>query len=735
MNRRSSFFVTPCVSLSLLLIAGMLPNRLSAQDGAEDVVVSYGGQLITVTLPARAQKDAAANAKAAPAARVLRLENASNIELHDAVLVKLTAGSDIQALAARYHLTVAPGPLAGVWELSAVGDVRAAIAAAAALRTEPEVVWVEQVVGAPARLRVVPDDLTPAQWHLKNDGTLFGTVGNDLNVVGAWTAGATGLGVNITVVDSGFDLTHPDLTANLKTALGRDIVSDDADPSAEGSYVASIDEDIEAHGTAVAGVAAARGNNSIGVTGVAYQAGIIPIRLIVGVGISNSQKASALGWRAAATDTVVADRTSVSNNSWGPSDEGIDRGALSDDLSTVEKTALATGVTAGRGGKGVVYVFASGNGRADRGAVSHGSDSADFDGYASNRLVMAIGATNSLAAASGYSEAGVCLFANAPVGDNAGIITTDRQGLDKGFNRDVSPGGDYTLNGSGVIGTSFAAPQAAGVAALILGQNPNLTWRDVRHIIARTAVKVNPTDDTWRTLPVPTGGGPALHWSPLFGFGRIDATAAVAAVAGWTLIPGEVTPLQATASVQQAIPDGSLTGVGGNLTIATNADFRIETVEFAVTVTHADQSQLTYTLTAPSGAKSVVTGRKYDATPARTRVFTSLGHWGENPNGTWRIEVADRTAGTTGSLGGVGLSIFGYRESTPAGNGTTGSGGGTGGLTTTTDPTLVAPTPPAPAPATNSDSGGGGLCGLGSGSVALLLSFMVLVGLRRNARA
>ena len=129
MNRCSTFFITPCVSISLLLIAGMLPSRLSAQDGAEDVVVSYGGQLITVTLPTRAQNDAAAkdaaNAKVAPAARVLRLENASNIELHDAVLVKLTAGSDVQALATRHRLSVAPGPMAGVWELSAVGDVRA----------------------------------------------------------------------------------------------------------------------------------------------------------------------------------------------------------------------------------------------------------------------------------------------------------------------------------------------------------------------------------------------------------------------------------------------------------------------------------------------------------------------------------------------------------------------------------------------------------------------------------
>jgi subtilisin-like proprotein convertase family protein len=299
---------------------------------------------------------------------------------------------------------------------------------------------------------------------------------------------------------------------------------------------------------------------------------------------------------------------------------------------------------------------------------------------------------------------------------------------------------DYTESTDQILGTSFAAPQAAAVAALILQKNPNLTWRDVRHIIARTAVQIQPAASSWRTLPVPPGGSAPLHWSPDFGFGRIDAAAAVAKVAGWALLPAQSAPLQATATTQAsetsgsvAIPDGTDVGVGADLAISADADFRVEEVEFAATVAHADQSQLTYTLISPAGTKSVVVGRPLDQTAARVRVFTSLGHWGERANGTWRVTVSDRKSGVTGTVGGVAISIFGYRESTAPGNASSGGSSGTAGLTTTNDPFLL-PHAPSTAPSTSGDSGGG-LCGLGSGSMALFVSGLLAFLLRRNLRA
>lgn len=707
----------------------LLPSLLlfSCVLTAEEVVITVGGHDQVVTLPAL---DGAPKLREFGPAAVRLIGTRAPIDVLDSVLVQVTPGTDITVIAGRHQLVATPGGLPGLWKLSAPGDVRAAIAAAPLLRGEGGVAWVEQEIRRTARERVVPNDLTPAQWHLKNDGSVAGTIaGNDLNVEAAWTAGASGLGINITVVDTGVDVTHPDLINNLKISLGRDIIGDDADPSPGTG---------ENHATAVSGVAAARGNNSLGVTGVAFQAGIIPIRLITSSGQTISQTVTALGWRAQVTDTDATSRTSVSNNSWGPSDDGIDHGALNDEPATSEVAAIRTGVVSGRGGKGVTYVFASGNGRKDDTTNSVGADSCDFDGYASNRLVMAIGATNGSGQVCSYSEGGLNLFATGVVGDTeGGIVTTDRQGA-LGYNTAATSAGDYTTSITNLRGTSFAAPQAAGVIGLILEANQNLTWRDVRHIIARTAVKVSPTDSSWRTLPAPTTGGTALHWSPDFGFGRLNASAAVAAVTGWTLIPAESTPLQATTTVGLAIPDASATGVGADLPITAASDFRIESVEFSVAPTHADQSQLTYTLISPAGTKSVAKGRKYDHTAARSRVFTSLAHWGEGANGTWRVEVADTVSGTTGTLASVGVTIYGYLESAAPGSGTTGgSGGSTGagtGVGSTAGGTTTSSTTGSTTSSSSSDSGGG-MCGLGSGSLALLAAGLAAFGLRRKPRA
>ncbi len=681
---------------------------------AEEALITYGGQTITVTLPALAHGAAAA----APRLRAV----ASDIEIHDALIVSLRAGTDALALAGRHQLVAEKTTLPHVWRMSAPGDVRAAIAAAAAMRAEPGVAWVEQEVSAPARVRV---DITPQQWHLLNDGTVAGTLGNDLNVAGAWAAGASGAGVNIAVVDSGMDMTHPDLLQNLRTNIDVDVLDNDANPSAESVLVSG--RDAEAHATMVAGIAAARGDNGFGVTGVAYRAGIIAVRLITGVPISNSQKAKALGWLTTDATLTAGNRTDVSNNSWGPDDNGIDNGAIADAPSSLENAAMAAGVSVGREGKGAVYIFAAGNGRS-------AGDSIDFDGYASNRLVMAIGASNATGHVASFSESGFSLFANAPVDDMVGMASTDRQGLNKGFNLAASPAGDYTTTSQGIVGTSFAAPQAAGVVALMLEKNPALTWRDVRHIIARTAVQIQPAASSWRTLPAPPGSSTPLHWSHDFGFGRIDASAAVAAAdpLTWVLLPAQSEPLQATSTVQQAIPDGTGVAVGGDMQVIVDAHFRVEEVEFAMAVTHADQSQLKYSLISPAGTRTDIVGRPLDVTPARTRVFTTLAHWGEGANGTWRVEVADRITGTAGTVDGVAISIFGYRDNGASGNSTTNesSGGGTAGLLGNSNP----PGSTTSGHDIDRGNGDGGLCGLGGGSLAWLASgwLLVLFGLRRN---
>ena len=177
-------------------------------------------------------------------------------------------------------------------------------------------------------------------------------------------------------------------------------------------------------------------------------------------------------------------RIDVHNNSWGPGDtNGIN--VFGDDVLT--RTAISEGVSLGRGGLGIVYVFSSGNEGAE------GQFETDYKAEKRDVNVITVGALDSNDNVAPYSDGGQTLFITAGGGDRTdagnvgGVVTTDREG-GLGF-----VAGNYTavndgLDGfSGGRGTSFAAPVVSGVVALMLEKNPNLTYRDVQHIIQRTA--------------------------------------------------------------------------------------------------------------------------------------------------------------------------------------------------------------------------------------------------------
>ncbi|MFM9159887.1 MAG: S8 family serine peptidase, partial [Dolichospermum sp.] len=130
---------------------------------------------------------------------------------------------------------------------------------------------------------------------------------------------------------------------------------------------------------------------------------------------------------------------------------------------------------------------AGGNGRGSL-------DNSNYDGYANSRYVIAVAAhrNNSNGVFSGYSEPGANLLVTAPSnGGTLGVVTTDLMGAD-GYNGLTDQ--NYT-NAFG--GTSSATPLVSGVIALMLQANPNLTWRDVQHILVRSAEKNDPTNTDW----------------------------------------------------------------------------------------------------------------------------------------------------------------------------------------------------------------------------------------------
>jgi hypothetical protein len=286
------------------------------------------------------------------------------------------------------------------------------------------------------------------------------------------------------VLDSGVDTDHPDLIVT----SGHDYIDDDddANPTDNG------------HGTSAAGLSAAVGDNGVGVAGVAWGAEVYAIRLIGG-------ETTTADIRDALVEAVDAGAT-VLNNSWGYG-EGCPTipylADIDDGLEYAEEQ--------GRGGLGAVVVFSAGNGGCDMGN----------NWMLDEETVVSVGASSRTDRLEGYSSYGAPLDIVAPSG---GVLTTDIAG--EGGYGDFEGDQDYT---PGFSGTSASAPIVSGVFALMFAANPDLTAAEARQVVCETATRID----------LAGGGYDESGWSPYYGCGRIDAEAAVSAVAN--SLPGAVT--------------------------------------------------------------------------------------------------------------------------------------------------------------------------------------------------
>jgi subtilisin family serine protease len=261
------------------------------------------------------------------------------------------------------------------------------------------------------------------------------------------------------------------------------------------------------HGTACAGVACADGN--FGASGVAPRARLMPIRLQSELG--SQDEADAFEWAARNGADVIS-------CSWGPRD-GDFRNPNDplhnhfEPLLDNTRKAIEFAVTHGRNGKGCVVLFAAGN----------GNESVDNDGYASNPQVIAVAACNDSGNKSPYSDKGNAVWCTFPSNNffpskTPGIWTTDITGK-RGYNAGQPfPAGDAAGNYTSTFGgTSSACPGAAGVAALIISRNPELRWDEVKDIFRRSSDRID----------LAGGQYDAQGHSPIYGFGRVNARAAV----------------------------------------------------------------------------------------------------------------------------------------------------------------------------------------------------------------
>lgn len=439
-----------------------------------------------------------------------------------------------------------------------------------------------------------------------------------VNATGVWDIGITGKNVTVAIVDDGIDMTSDDLRLNFFEKGSWDY--NDHTPLPE----PRLPDDL--HGTRCAGEIAAIRNDVCGV-GVAFDAKVAGIR-ILSASISDADEASALNYG--------YQENHIYSCSWGPPDDGRSMEAP----SRLIFKAMLNGVQKGRGGKGSVFVFASGNG----GAVD---DQCNFDGYTNSIYSVTISAIDRQGLHPYYSEvcsANMVVTYSSGSGDN--IHTTD-----VGKNKCTDRHG----------GTSAAAPLGAAIFALVLEARPELTWRDVQYLAVTTAIPFNLDDPEWQR----TASGRLYNHK--FGFGNMDAYHIVQAAKTWKLVK----PQAWWTSPNVNAHSKPVTREGANATLlVTQADLdaanfeSLEHITVAVNIKHTRRGNVRVLLVSPHGSVSILaTHRRYD--DAKTGfpgwVFMTVKHWGENAVGAWTLSVQDphQAPGDNGTFEDWAMGMWG----------------------------------------------------------------------------
>ncbi|MGA1865090.1 MAG: S8 family serine peptidase [bacterium] len=458
------------------------------------------------------------------------------------------------------------------------------------------------------------DPLFTIQWHLKNTGQC-GIAGEDVNIYPVWSI-YQGSSSMVAIVDSGVEIAHEDLIENVLPDLCWDYLDKDKDPTSR-----------IAHGTACAGIAAARGWNCLGGRGAAPFCKIVGYRFIGAE--TEENEADALSRNNDIVDIYV--------NSWGPPDTGKD--LIGPDPLT--EASLADSAVNGRGGLGNIYVWAGGNGYENK-------DNSNYDGYTNSRYTIAVAASDDLGKHPYYSEKGANILINAPSSEgNCGITTCDLTGLD-GYNS-----GNYTSQFSG---TSASAPLVSGIIALMLEANPNLSWRDVQHILIKTAEQNDPTDPDWEI------NGAGYHVNHIYGFGRVDAEKAITTSLSWESVGPEVS-IEKSSCPNIAIPDSNIIGVSDTMLIDKNIKIEFIEVYFSA-ADHSNWGDLEIELISPMGTSSIL-AEKHDSNGTSTYDnwrFGTIRHFGEDSKGSWKLNVKDLAYIDRGTFQKWSLKIFGHAD-------------------------------------------------------------------------
>ena len=460
------------------------------------------------------------------------------------------------------------------------------------------------------------------------------------------------------------------------------------------------DNDCGGHGTSIGGIIAAEGWNNKGVRGIAPEASIFGANYLAnGAG---SVEAAALG--VTYPGGVTAD---IYNMSYGRS--FTTTYSLENFMDSTAEQKFINGVTNLRDGKGALYVHAAGNEYAINSNDSCGTGKllscaeSTLDQRSQSPYVISVGALSANGVKTSYSTPGSATWVSGfggeggynstlypgenGLGDAPAIMTVDRSSCSLGYSRTGSTnahgkntfnlaGQDFTdqttLNSncnynSHFNGTSAAAPTVAGVIALILEANPSLGWRDVKHILATTSDKVDPSNSitlngiTLYSWVQNTAGHDFHNW---YGFGKINAAAAVAAAQVYTAgsLGSFITSgYEGSGTINASIPDS----LGSTITLPVSApdgsNGVVEYVRVNLRFSHSAQNTLGFRLRSPDGTTHNIVQPATNINDPSAVLFDIgvAGFYGETMEGTWTLIVDDHVNGTTGTLIQWGIEIYG----------------------------------------------------------------------------
>ncbi|XP_047532266.1 furin-like protease 2 isoform X1 [Vanessa atalanta] len=452
-----------------------------------------------------------------------------------------------------------------------------------------------------------PDPLFKEQWYL-NGGAKDGL---DMNVASAWQKGYTGKNVVVSILDDGIQTNHPDLAQNYDPLASTDINGNDDDPMPQ-------DNGDNKHGTRCAGEVAAVAYNQYCGVGIAYNASVGGVRMLDGV-VNDAVEARALG--------LNPDHIDIYSASWGPEDDG----KTVDGPGPLARRAFIYGVTSGRRGKGSIFVWASGNG-------GRHTDSCNCDGYTNSIFTLSI----SSATQGGYkpwyleecSSTLATTYSSGTPGHDKSVATVDMDGR---LRADHICTVEHT-------GTSASAPLAAGICALALEANPDLTWRDMQYLVVLTS----------RSQPLEKENGWIVNGikrkvSHKFGYGLMDATEMVNLAEQWVSVPpqhicksqeiNEDKPIESSYGYTLSV-HMDVNGCSGTV----NEVRYLEHVQCKISLRFFPRGNLRILLTSPMGTTSTllferprdVISSNFDDWP-----FLSVHFWGERAEGKWTLQIVN----------------------------------------------------------------------------------------------